>query len=312
MNHSQFTVAIAGSTKNTLMCAQAIKNDTRFSIQWVLTPTPRRVGRKQELVENPLHLFAQRQNIQTFFIEQKIDAALQELIVENAKPIDFLLVVDFGYIVPNWLLALPKKAPINIHPSDLPKYRGSSPGQFVLLFGEKKSAVSVIIMNNLLDQGELIAQPNFEVLSTWTSQDYYQFAFTLISEQLPNILTQFGEGQLQPTPQPLNSPTMIARRLTRDDGFVSWELLKGVNDAQASELLQTVNQQFQNWPQVINNAVRAFSPWPGVWTLVPTAKGEKRMKILSSMLENNQLLLDQVQIEGQSPSFFEEVKNQIK
>ncbi len=312
MNHTQFTVAIAGSTKNTLMCAQAIKNDTRFSIQWILTPSPRKVGRKQELIENPLHVFAQRQNIQTFFIEQKIDAALQELIVENAKPIDFLLVVDFGYIVPNWLLALPKKAPINIHPSDLPKYRGSSPGQFVLLFGEKKSAVSVIIMNNLLDQGELIAQPNFEVLSTWNHQDYYQFAFNLISEQLPNVLVQFGEGQLLPTAQPLNSPTMIARRLTRDDGFVSWELLKGVNDAQASELLQTVNQQFQNWPQVINNAVRAFSPWPGVWTLVPTAKGEKRMKILSSMLENNQLLLDQVQIEGQSPSFFEEVMNQIK
>lgn len=306
-------ITIAGTTAHTVMCADALSQDSRFEISWVLTPSPRKVGRKQELVKNPLHVWAEKNGVSVVFVENKIDQLIRAKIEKvNENKVDFLLVVDFGYIVPNWLLELPTIAPINIHPSDLPKYRGSSPGQFVLLFGEKESSVSVIKMDNLLDHGDLINQTKFDVLNTWTMNEYYLHAFNLISKQLPNILSDFAAGKITPHPQTDDSPTPIARRLNREDGFISWESLNAKtpqNDV--SELLKEVYEKLQNWPQTIENAIRAFSPWPGVWTFVQTTKGEKRMKILSASLKNGQLELETVQIEGQQATTFDQVKNQI-
>ncbi|MEO8582046.1 MAG: formyltransferase family protein [Patescibacteria group bacterium] len=314
------TIAIAGSTHHTVMCAEKILEDSRFEISWILTPAPRHVGRKQELVQNPLHLFAVQHEIPFILIDKKIDETVRVEITEaSTATVDFLLVLDFGYIVPNWLLELPMTAPINIHPSDLPKYRGSSPGQFVLLYGEQNSAISVIVMNDLLDQGDLIYQFKFDVLSTWMMTEYYHFAFTKISEQLPNVLTDFYAKKITAEPQPLETPTPIARRLTRKDGYVSWGLLSSLSDRKnehissstplpESPLLTEVNQTIKDWPTTISNAIRALSPWPGVWTIVHTPKGDKRMKILSAKIENGKLELEHVQIEGELPCPFEEIQ----
>jgi methionyl-tRNA formyltransferase len=305
----KLSIAIAGSTHYTALCAESLLKDGRFEIPWLLTPVPKKIGRKQILTKNPLHEFALKNDIPVILIEGKI-AQVKAAILEkhDQKKVDFLLVVDFGYIVPNWLLDIPQVAPLNIHPSELPKYRGSSPGQFALLYGEKTSAVSVIKMNSLLDQGDLIYQEKFGVSSNWNSQDYYDFAFALIAKQLPNIVTGLYAGKITPQPQTLETPTPIANRFTREDGFVSWELLNGKfpNGPAASDFLIQVNQKLQNWPQTISNAVRALSPWPGVWTVVHTEQGEKRMKIHSVSVENGELRLEKVQIEGQTTTNFSE------
>jgi methionyl-tRNA formyltransferase len=178
-----------------------------------------------------------------------------------------------------------------------------------LLFGETDSAVSVIIMNESLDEGDLIHQEKFSVSNTWSTPDFYQFAFTLIREKLPNVLADFATQKLVPQPQPLQSPTPIARRFTREDGYIPWDFLLQVLDeekptAHPSALLFELYEKLLNWPEVIEHAIRALSPWPGVWTLIPTDKGEKRMKILSAEIRQGKLQLNDVQIEGKEISQF--------
>lgn len=328
-----YHLSIAGSTSHTLMCAEALLSDPRFSISWILTPSPRLVGRKQELVKNPMHLFAEKNNIPVVLVDKKIDEKVKEAIASlqvsksagnrptdqlTNRLTDFLLVVDFGYFIPNWLLEIPTIAPINVHPSELPKYRGSSPGQFTLLYGDETSAVSVIIMNDKLDEGDLVYQYKFDVLSTWTADQYYQFSFEAISEQLPNVLTDFAQGKITAQAQLLDSPTPIARRLTREDGFVEWEMLQKVmkedheNLLFSSPLLTEAQKQVKSSSQLIEHAVRALSPWPGVWTVVPTTKGEKRMKILSAGVEHQTLVLEEVQIEGQQRADYSEIKRLLE
>jgi methionyl-tRNA formyltransferase len=240
---------------------------------------------------------------------------VESKVKSQKSKVDFLLVVDFGYIVPNRLLELPTIAPVNIHPSELPKYRGSSPGQFALLFGEKKSAVSVIKMNNTVDQGDIIYQEKFDVLSTWTSTDYYHFAFELIAQKLPNILSQQPPTFI---PQPIESPSPIARRLTKDDGYISWKLLqllmtknyKQIDD-ETARLLNQAFEHHHNWGETIRQATKAFSPWPMVWTIVPTVKSDKRMKILSIEKSTETIKLEKVQLEGLQPTTWNEIKKQI-
>lgn len=325
MSSQKFTIAVAGTSQHTLQCAQSLLNDPRFTISWILTPSPKPIGRKQIITKNPVHQFAQEHEIPTILVEKKIDKEIQAQIFEQSTVVDFLLVVDFGYLIPQWLLDYPKIAPLNIHPSALPKYRGSSPGQFTLLFGESESAVTLMRMDKGLDTGNLINQYFFKVLNTWKSAEFYTHAFDLITTELPNAIAEYGsksenERHNFEKPQPETSPTPIARRLSREDGFLPWEFLHTlmVNSEphtteleQLSDLLHFSFEKSQSWQKTIEQATRAFSPWPGVWTIVPTVKGEKRMKILSVSIIENNLQLDTVQLEGLQPTPFSQVKNQI-
>jgi methionyl-tRNA formyltransferase len=315
-----YSVAVAGSTAYTAQCGQALASDERFEVIWTLSPIPKPIGRKQVITRNPLDLWAETQSIPNFRVDRKIDAQLKETLGKAPQP-DFLLVVDFGYLVPTWLLELPRRYPVNIHPSDLPAWRGSSPGQFVLLSGQTRSAVTIMIMNELLDQGPIIHQLPLEVQPNWTQTEYYTTSFAEVTEVLPDVLTKLAAGAITPQPQPLDSPTPIAGRLTKDDSFVDWSVISTligttITRLPASQLDRTshlLKQQISettDWPTLIERAARAFHPWPGLWTFIPTAKGPKRMKLLS--IRRTPFRLDQVQVEGQQPSTWSQVKSIIQ
>lgn len=319
MSDTIISVAVAGTTERTVECASALLNDPRFKLEWVLTPAPKPVGRKQEITANPLHTFASTNQIETILIEKKIDEEIHQNI-QTLPAIDFLLVVDFGYIVPEWLLATPRKAPVNIHPSALPRWRGSSPGQFVILYGEKNSAVSVIVMNDKLDQGDIIAQIPFVVQNTWDQFRYYQESFALISQQLPEILAKFYDGAISTQTQPLESPTATATRLNREDGFIPWEVLslalEGQNATQPkiASVLQEAASAHSSLASLLCAACKAFYPWPGVWTKVMTHKGEQRMKILNCRVSEDKstLILETVQLEGKESASWKQVQSQLR
>lgn len=292
-----YTLAIAGSTKRTVQVAETLLKDPRFTISLVITPQPRKVGREKIHVQNPLHAFAQQHKLPTVLVKTKLDSEVQQQIEQpfNQTPFDFLLVVDFGYLVPKWLLDLPKIAPLNIHPSKLPAWRGASPGQFVLLNGETESAVTLMVMNEALDKGPTIVQLPFAVDQTWTQLEYYQYAFNLICPQLGDLIEQFAKGELKAQPQPLESPTPLADRLSKQDSFRPW-----------ADIQQTMTNGTN--AQALERACRAYFPWPKLWTLVPTAQGEKRLIIHRCHLDQNgTLALDEVQLEGKTKTFWNEI-----
>ncbi len=300
----RYSVAIAGSTQNTKQCAEVLFTDERFELTSIITPVPKVIGRKQELTSNPLHAFAEEKNIAVVLVEKKINEKTQKQVAALPHP-DFLLVVDFGYLIPDWLLTWPTTAPLNIHPSLLPRWRGSSPGQYVLLNGEKESAVTLMVMDEQLDHGPIITQLQFMVEEKWTQTEYYAESFKLICAELPGLMTKFAEGKLVATPQPEISPTPIAGRFQREDGFVSWSVLQEAlagGSAMPDEKLTA---------QKLYNMTFALQPWPGIWTLITTPTGEKRMKILDVDLVNGKLELLKVQLEGKNITSWNEIKNTL-
>ncbi len=318
----KYTIAIAGSTNHTVICAKTILQDSDFQVAWILTPSPKLIGRKQVLTKNPLHLFAEEHDLPCLEVSDKIDGAVEDAVLAQPKPSDFLLVVDFGYLVPEWLLKYPRIAPLNIHPSDLPRWRGSSPGQFVLLHGEKQSAVTLMVMGSGLDTGPIIKKEFFDVDPSWTQTEYYSYSFELIQKNLAEDLKKFASGELVASPQPELSPTPPARRLTREDGFISWGTLEAammgqVRTLQTSSLLLEAFAKVQSCPLLINQAVKALQPWPGVWTKVMMENGEKRMKILETEvaeeLDSTRFLkLKIVQLEGEAPSDWQRISSLVK
>ncbi|MBT4124651.1 MAG: hypothetical protein HN981_01920 [Candidatus Pacebacteria bacterium] len=292
------TIWIAGSTHRTTQVAKTLHQDSRFSVTHIITPSPRKIGRKQEEKNNPLHQFALDNKITTTLVDKKIDSSIKEKLEKVKKP-DILIVVDFGFLIPSWLLDLPKIAPLNIHPSLLPRWRGSTPGPSVLLHGDKKSAVTLMIMNEKMDEGPILSQIPFTVDPTWTQTEYYQTSFDLICEKLGDHIEQFLQKKIIPSIQPTKSPTPTALKLTKEKAFISWNEIKNAmqNGEKATE---------------IERASRAFYPWPKLWTKVITNKGKKRFIIHSCFIdEKKHLQLDKVQLEGKSINNWSEIKNSV-
>ena len=142
--------------------------------------------------------------------------------------------------------------------------------------------------------------------------------------KLADLINAFASGKIQAKEQAASSPTMTARKLTKADSFVTWQDLSKLMSAQADKissiktdtgLLQELLANQELCPdkstqiKLVINASNAFTPWPNLWTIIPTNKGAKRMKIFACCSVANRLVLKQVQIEGKSICRWNETKN---
>ncbi len=365
-------IAAAGSTPQTVKSLKALADSPQFQIVWVMTPAPKKIGRRQILTKNPVQKWIERHNknldlsnknqpaasqttktIKLITISEKIDQNIKQKIkkitagskatasskknltqnsqkkqlnLEEKQPIDLLLVVDFGYFIPDWLLELPRKATVNLHPSKLPKWRGGSPGQMVILSGQKTSVVTLMRVTNQLDAGPIIKQKKFEVQDNWTSQDYYDCSFDLAAQHLTSWLKNYVAGKFPEKKQPVNSPTKLAREIQKQDAYLPWELIVQLRTGSvdsalnldkyqfpAASLLKDFLKQFkiQEWAELVERASRAFRPWPILWTKVNTKSGKKRMQIIECKVDKKQLLLQRVKIAGQVEADWNQVKNAV-
>lgn len=328
MKTKKIHIAVAGSTTHSARTAKTLNDHNQFSLNWVFTPKPKKIGRHQKLTANPLHQWAETQSIKTFLFEKNTNELKTKILNTQAKnPIDYLLVVDFGYLIPTWLLQLPGKAVLNLHPSALPSWRGSSPGQYAILYGDQQAAVSLLRLTDELDAGPIIQQIEFSIKKTWTSQDYYDHSFKLANQNLPEWLLDHSQEKIQEKPQPKQSTTPQANKIQKQDAYLNWEILSNLllagQDSQKnlklikSQLKPTtllarvlIKNPVQNWSVVIERASRAFQPWPILWTQIPSTKGEKRMQIFSCQVNQDESLqLKEVKIEGQNRSQWNQVKN---
>lgn len=353
-----YSIALAGSTDRTKLIAETFKNDKRFTLLWTLSPEDRKVGRKQELYSNPLHQWAIKHNLPSLRVSNKVNRGLIQDInniiniskdksVHHNSQLDLLIVVDFGYLIPDWLLNLPNMGSLNIHPSRLPDWRGSSPAIGALLNDSDYSGTTLMLMNNGLDTGPVIFQSKFNLNHDWTQAEYYQYAFAETTNWLTDKIIDYLQGDILPQDQPTQPTTPITKQLKRDDGFIPWIILSHLLNSsqpinykssatmadQLPSFLRSIwkfllekNQVFLKQanstdtlshlltlPIYINKATKALSPWPGVWTIIPTTKGDKRLKILQSSLNaNQQLQLDKVQLEGLRASTWNQIKNNLQ
>jgi methionyl-tRNA formyltransferase len=84
---------------------------------------------------------------------------------------DLLVVIAYGKIIPQAILDIPKVAPINIHGSLLPKYRGASPIQSTLLNNDKETGITIMKMDATMDTGNMIDILRFRIPFQWTTKE---------------------------------------------------------------------------------------------------------------------------------------------
>jgi methionyl-tRNA formyltransferase len=187
---------------------------------------------------------------------------------------DVFIVADFGTVFPKKILTMPKHGSLCLHPSLLPQYRGASPVQHAIMNGEKETGLTIFQMDEKVDHGPIISQFKDEIRNDDTAETLYKRLFIAGAQVLVTILPSWIEGKVKTRTQD-HSQATYTPTLTRKDGRINW----------------------QKSDEEIERFIRAMHPWPGSWTLVDN----KRLKILKAHLENGQLVLDEIQLEGKKP-----------
>lgn len=294
-------VVFFGSTDESLIVLQKIY-ELRFTnyelnISAVVTQPPRPVGRHQELMPTPVEVWAKKHNISVLsFPTDKKTPWLYENehdVIDTISTFtpDLLVSASYGQKIPTQTINNAKYGGLNVHPSLLPRWRGADPAPWAILSGDHQTGVTIVTIAEKFDEGKIIAQKKIPILPTDTAKDLYPKLFTLGAELLTDNLADYVDGKNKGTPQG-KSPTPYARRLTKQDGFVSWDDIK-----QAIEGKGAIE---------IDRKFRALDPWPGVWTMVTIDNQQKRLKILKTHLYENKIVIDDVQLEGKTPVPFQQ------
>jgi methionyl-tRNA formyltransferase len=156
---------------------------------------------------------------------------------------DLLVVVAYGEILRRAVLDIPRRGAINVHGSLLPRHRGAAPVQGALLAGDMEAGITIMLMDEGMDTGPMLAKRSIRVRPDHTaatlSDDLSRLGADLLAETLPRWLA----GEIEPEPQDDSAATKT-RMLKKEHGRLDWS-------RPARELA---------------NQVRAFDPWPGTFT----------------------------------------------
>jgi methionyl-tRNA formyltransferase len=242
----------------------------------VVTQSPKPVGREQKIEYSAVDTWAHKKKVHKQFTFDDLPEA------------DLGICASFGMIIPQSVINHFPFGILNIHPSLLPKYRGASPIQSQIADGVTQTGVTIIKMDEKMDHGPIVTVFKDEITPTDTFETLRTRLFERSAQILAELIEPYSKGKITLKPQD-HSQATFTKMVSKQDGHVDLK-----NDS----------------AELIERKLRAYSPWPGIWTLVKlTASGqqttEKRLKILKLAVDRSQspisIVPEIVQLEGKKP-----------
>ena len=223
-------------------------------------PAPR--GRGQTLKPSPVHAFAEAHGIMVRTPASMRDPA--EIEAFAALGADAAVVVAFGQILPGAVLDAPKLGSFNLHASLLPRWRGAAPIQRSIMAGDEVTGVEVMRMTEGLDEGPVLAIATVRIGSLDTAGGVHDRLAVAAADLIVRTLPEIEAGRAVETPQADDGVT-YAKKIRTKEARIDWT-------KPARE---------------VDRKIRGLSPFPGAWFLLPTEKGEVRVKALLSTFEDD-------------------------
>jgi methionyl-tRNA formyltransferase len=208
-----------------------------YDICGVFTQPDRPSGRGQKLQSGPVKILALEHGIPVFQ-PARIRNEENRSIFEELRP-DFIVVVAYGQILPGWLLRSAGIAPINIHGSLLPRYRGAAPIAWAIINGEKSTGVTTMMMEEELDSGPILMQKEVPIPMDKTAGELTEELSVVGAELLISTLNEMQKGEVNPLAQDA-SQVCWAPIIKKEMSRISW----------------------QKRAREVHNQIRGMNPWP--------------------------------------------------
>jgi len=243
-------IVFMGSAALAVPSLEAILETGKDEIVGVVSQPDRPAGRKRIPTPCPLKAFAEDRNLNVL-VPEKIGTTESVAALAALEP-DLFVVVAYGQYIPTRVIELAPNKAINVHPSLLPKYRGSAPIQWAIANGDQETGVSIIYLAKKMDAGDILRQETHPIGDDDTSATLHDKLARVGANLLLRAIDDIRNGTVERTVQDETQAVEI-RKLAKEDGTIDW-----------SQPAAT-----------IRNRIRAFDPWPGSTFKLPDGQVSK-------------------------------------
>ncbi len=228
-------IVFFGSSQLSLSALKALATD--FTIEAVITKPDTRLHGKT--LSPPLVVWAKTAKIPYF---QPANAQQLETLMQKPQRFSSVVgvVIDYGIIIPNGVIAAFTKGLVNSHFSLLPQWRGADPIRAAILSGQTKTGVSLMLIEPELDAGHLLAQAELVIASSATAPSLTKQLLALNNRLLPATLIRYLAGKIIALPQSTDQVPTYTRKLAKADGRIDW--------TKPAEHLEREVRAYQGWP----------------------------------------------------------------
>lgn len=224
-----------------------------YDIPLVITREDKPKGRGRELSITPVKEFAVSKGLNVYQPNKLRGNNEAISILKDIAP-DFFVVVAYGRILPKEILEIPKIAPVNLHFSLLPKYRGAAPVNWAIFNGEDETGVSTMLMDEGMDTGDILLQERIVVGDKNSHEISYELA------KIGAVLTvkTLDDFKNLVSIKQIDNNSTLAPIIKKEDGIIDWS--RNAVD--------------------IERQVRAFYGWPSAYSSL----NSKMMKISKAVV----------------------------
>ncbi len=224
----------------------------KVEIAFTITKAPKKGGRGLKLISTGVKKLSDNLGIECVETDNP-DSLIPRI---KKEKIDGLILASYGAILSKEFLKA-TKYPLNIHPSLLPKYRGSTPIQRTLQNGEEITGITIFLMDEGLDTGDIVEQKSIKILPFEVATELEERLAELGSEMIIDIVNKIKENKKLARIKQDHSKATYTKKIKPEELLITW-----------------------NEPSdAIVNKIRAFAYEPGAYTFWR----EKRLKIFRAI-----------------------------
>ncbi|HDR0995483.1 methionyl-tRNA formyltransferase [Pasteurella multocida] len=229
-------IIFAGTPAFAAQHLQALLN-SHHQVVAVYTQPDKPAGRGKKLQASPVKQLAEQHNIPVYQPKslRKVDAQ-EEM---RAIDADVMVVVAYGLILPQAVLAMPRLGCLNVHGSLLPRWRGAAPIQRAIWAGDKQTGITIMQMDEGLDTGDMLYKVYCDIAQDETSTSLYAKLMEIAPPALLHVLDGLDKGKFVSEKQD-DIESCYAEKLSKEEAELNWHV--------SAEQLE--------------RHIRAFNPWP--------------------------------------------------
>ena len=217
--------------------------DSENEVLAVITQPDRTSGRGRKLVFSPVKEEALKKNIKILQPEKVNNPEILKQLSEMAP--DIFVLVSFGQMIPQKLCDIAPYGCINMHPSLLPRYRGSGPTRGPILNGDKTGGISIMQISPQMDAGDILLQEEMPLDPKETLKSYEEKTAKRGAQLILKAIESIEDGTVTYTPQDHEKATYL-RKIEKADGLID----------------------FSKPAIEIERQIRACDPWPSAFTYI--------------------------------------------
>ncbi len=211
-----------------------------FNVVAVLTNPDKVTGRGRKVKFNPVKTKATELNLNIIQANTLGSEVRNKITALNP---DILVVFAYGKIFgPKFLSVFPLGG-VNVHPSLLPRYRGSSPILSAIINGDTETGITIQRVNLEMDTGTILYQKTIKLKGRESTESLSLLVSNEGAELLVKTLKSIESGKVTEKEQD-NSAASYCTKLVKEDGEINW-----------SESAEQIDRK-----------IRAYTPWPKAYT----------------------------------------------